>query len=37
MGYTPDTWDTLLVSGDRSLGSHEVRLMILIAKGDSSG
>ena len=34
MGYTPDTWDNLLSSGDRSLGSHEVRLLIIRAKGE---
>jgi hypothetical protein len=33
MGYTPNTWDTLLTSGDRKLGSHDVRTLILIAKG----
>lgn len=33
-GYTPDTWDKLLESGDRSLGSHEVRVLISIARGE---
>ncbi len=33
MGYTPDTWDTFLNSGDRSLGSHDVRRLIIKAKG----
>ncbi len=34
MGYTSDTWDELLSSGDRKLGSHEVRLLIIVAKGE---
>jgi len=34
MGYTPDTWDELLSSGSRRLGSHEVRLLIIRARGE---
>ena len=34
-GYTSDTWETILGSGDRRLGSHDVRLLILIAQGEN--
>jgi len=34
MGYTPDTWDNLLSSASRSFGSHQVRLLIIRAKGE---
>lgn len=33
MGYSTDTWDKLLTSGNRDLGSHDIRLLILIAQG----
>lgn len=35
MGYRSDTWGALLESGDRSIGSHDVRLLILIAQGEN--
>ena len=34
-GYTSDTWETILGSSDRRLGSHDVRLLILIAQGEN--